>query len=101
MAALDNSPGGVELFHARNLITFLNSSGTVDVFTTTGRVWIRRLTAFCTANLVEDGSVTGIELGGATDANALIVSTDPAAIDANELWFDGTPTGGVVIPDAL
>ena len=89
------------LVHESSTITFLNSSGVVDVFTITGRVWIRRLTAFCTTSLVEDGTVTGIELGGATDPNGLIVSTDPDAIDINEWWFDGTPTGGLVIPDAL
>ncbi len=101
MGALDNTPAGAQLLHVRKTVTFLNTSGTVDVFTITGRVWVRRLTAFCTADLVEDGAVAGIELGGATDVNAFIVSTDPAAIDANEWWYDGTPLGGVVIPDAL
>lgn len=100
MASLSN-PSADPLRHERSTITFLNSSGTVDVYTITGQVWIRRITAFCTADLVEDGSVSGIELGGATDANGLIVSTDPAAIDANEWWYDGTPLGGLVVPDAL
>ena len=87
--------------HASSTITFANSSGTVDVFTITGRVLILALTAFCTADLVEDGTVTGIELGGATDPNAFILSTDPAAIDANEWWADATPVGGVKQMDAL
>ena len=90
-----------DLKHTPSTITFADTSGAVDVFTITGRVWIRRLTAFCTASVVEDGAVAGIELGGATDPNALIVSTNPSLIVANTWWYDGTPTGGVVIPDAL
>ncbi|MCH7542601.1 MAG: hypothetical protein IIB65_03070, partial [Proteobacteria bacterium] len=70
-------------------------------FTTTGRVLGALITALCTADLVEDGAVTGIELGGATDPNALIVSTDPAAIDANEWWADATPVGGTKQVDAI
>ncbi len=89
------------LRHATSTITFSNTNGTVDVYTITGRVWVRRLTAFCTATLVEDGAVASIELGGATDLNAFIVQTNPSDISVNEWWYDATPTGGVVIPDAL
>ncbi len=94
-------PSAATRRHARQTITFANTSGTVTVFSITGRVRIDRITAFCTVDLVEDGAVSGIELGGATDPNALIVSTDPAAIDANEWWFDGTPVGGIAQIDAL
>ncbi len=94
-------PSAATRRHARQTVTFLNTSGTVTVFSITGRVRVDRLTAFCTADLVEDGAVSGIELGGATDPNAFIVSTDPAAIDANEWWFDGTPVGGVAPLDTL
>jgi hypothetical protein len=89
------------LQHARSTITFLNSSGTVDVFTITGRVHIKSLTAYVATTVVEDGAVTGIELGGATDPNAFIVSTDPAALLTTLWWYDATPTGGPVQMDAL
>lgn len=90
-----------ELRHASKTITFSNSSGTVTVFTATGRALILSLTAYCTADLVEDGAVTSIELGGATDPDAFIVQTDPATIDANEWWADATPVGGTKQMDAL
>lgn len=98
-------PAGVnkstELTHARKTVTFADSSGAVDVFSITGRVLIERLTAYVTTTVVEDGAVSGIELGGTTDPNAFIVSTDPAALLANLWWYDGTPTGGPVQMDAL
>ena len=96
-----SAQGRTDLRHADKTITFSNTSGTVTVFSITGRVLILSLTAFCTADLVEDGAVTGIELGGATDVNAFIVSTDPATIDANEWWADASPVGGVKQMDAL
>ena len=94
-------PAITDMRHERSIITFSNTSGTVTVFTTTGRVFGALITAFCTADLVEDGAVTGIELGGATDPNALIVSTDPAAIDANEWWTGASPAGGILQADAI
>ncbi len=87
--------------HVRKTLTFANSSGAVDVFTITGRVMVSIITAYCTADLVEEGAVTSIELGGATDPDAFIVQTDPATIDANEWWADATPVGGVKQVDAL
>lgn len=101
MSSLDNPQGTAPLIHVPSTITFLNSSGTVDVFTTTGRVWIRRLTAFVTTNVVEDGAVASIELGGATDPNGLIDQVNPSLLLANLWWFDATPTGGLVAPAAL
>ncbi len=89
------------LRHARSTLTFASTSGTVTVFTITGRVWIRRLTAFCTVNVVENGAVDGIVLGGATDTNGLIETVNPSLLLANLWWFDATPTGGLVIPNAL
>ena len=95
-----HSPNAL-LKHEQSTITFLNSSGAVDVFTITGRVRIATLSAYVTVDVVEDGAVAGIELGGATDPNAFIVSTDPADLDANEWWYDASPTGGPVVIDAL
>ncbi len=90
-----------KLVHRRKIVTFANDSGTVDVFTITGRVRIEHLTAFCTTDLTETGNVTNLELGGATDPNALIVSISPDALDTGEFWFDGTPTSGPVQEGAL
>ncbi len=87
--------------HARVTVTFANSSGAVTVFTITGRVRAKSLTAFCTADVVEDGAVTGIELGTTSDPNSLIVSTDPADIDTGEWWADATPVAGSKQQDAL
>ena len=84
-----------------SVITFSNTSGTVDVFTITGRVFITLITGFCTADVVEDGAVASISLGGATDAQAFIVNTNPDDIDANEWWADATPVGGTKQMDAL
>lgn len=94
-------PGNGTLRHARSTVIFASTSGTVTVFTTTGRVLISKLTAFCTDTLVEDGAVASIELGGATDADAFIVQTDPSTIDVNEWWADASPVGGVKQMDAL
>lgn len=85
----------ISVRHARSTVTFSNSSGTVPVFNTTGRVFVTALSAYCTADLVEDGAVSSIELGGATDADAFIVQTDPATIGTGEWWADASPVGGV------
>lgn len=87
--------------HARAVVTFANSSGTVTVFNITGRVFVTALAAYCTTDLVETGSVTNLELGGATDPNGFIISADPAAIDENEWWADATPVGGVKQADPI
>ena len=94
-------PAITDLRHVRKTITFSNTAGTVTVFTTTGRVFGALITAFCTADLIEDGAVTSIELGGATDPDALIVQTDPATIDVNEWWPGASPVGGIVQADAI
>lgn len=89
------------LAHVRKTVTFSDSSGTVNVFTITGRVFVSALTAFCTTNVVEDGAVASISLGGATDAQAFIVNTNPDDISINEWWADATPVGGTKQLDAL
>ncbi len=86
--------------HARSTVTFSNSSGTVTVFTITGRVRVTEFTAFCTADVVEDGAVSGIECGTTADPNLLIVSTDPADIDSGEFWPNASPIASVQM-DAL
>ena len=90
-----------ELKHARTTITFSNTSGTVTVFTITGRVNILSLTSYCTTSVIENGAVDTIELGGATDLNAFIVQTNPSLITENKWWADATPVGGVKQMDAI
>lgn len=59
-----------------------------EVFTVTGLVRVR-LWALCTENVAGGGSIQfGYE--GATDG--LIASTTATDLDANELWYDATPT---------
>ena len=101
MTRIVRGSGPASIRTARSTVTFSSTSGTVTVFTTTGRVFITALTAFCTTDIVENGAVASIELGGATDADAFIVQTDPAAISANEWWADATPVGGVKQMDAI
>ncbi len=98
---IQRGPGNATLRHARSTVVFSDTSGTVTVFTITGRVNILSLTAFCTDTLVEDGAVASIELGGATDLDAFIVQTNPSDISVNEWWADANPVGGVKQMDAL
>ncbi len=86
--------------HVRKVVTFLNSSGTVDVFTITGEVMASLVTARCTTSVVEDGAVASIELGGATDPDALIVQTNPSLLVAGTWWKDATPIAGHAQVDA-
>lgn len=94
-------PPGAEMQHAQSTIVFADSSGVVIVFTRTGRVFGSLITAFCTDTLIEDGAVASISLGGATDAQGLIVNTNPSDISVNEFWFDATPVSGLVHVDPL
>ena len=101
MGSLNNPAVGVAIRHARSTVTFSNTSGTVTVFTITGRTLITTLTAYCTTSVIENGAVDTIELGGATDLNAFIVQTNPSLITANKWWADATPVGGVKQMDAI
>lgn len=79
-----------QLLHARKTVTFANSTGDVPVFDRTGRVRITHLTAFCTDGIVEDGDVTGIELGTTADRNVLMTTINPSLVATNEWWVDGS-----------
>lgn len=94
-------PAGVSLRHTTAPITFADSSGTVTVATNTGRVLITALTAHVTASVIEDGAVTSIELGGATDKDAFIVQTNPSLLVAGTWWVDATPVAAIAQINAL
>ncbi len=91
---------GVNLRHTTSTVTFANSSGTVAVATNTGRVLISALSAHVTASVVEDGAVTGLELGTTTDPNGLIVSVNPSLLLAGTFWVDDTPLAALAQMDA-
>ena len=82
---------GQEL-HVRKTINFtttpLAASGNLTVFTITGRVWVVRVSAFCTTLLGVTGAPT-ISLGDVGDIDGFIAVTTAADIDANE-WWNGT-----------
>ena len=81
--------------HVRKTIAFtgaagLGAVGDVNVFTITGRVFVSRITAFCTEDLASAGGGT-ISLGTATRVTKFIALTTATAVDINEWWVDGTP----------
>lgn len=71
-------------------ITFLNSTGTLTVFTITGTVRLC-LVPVCEVNVA---SVAGanIELGVPSDTDGIIASTLASSLAAGEIWIDATPT---------
>ena len=75
--------------------TFLDAAGfgeagdSIVLWTCTGEVLIKYLSAFCSTLLT--GSGTTIELGCVGNTAELIAQVDPTAIDADEFWTSGTP----------
>jgi hypothetical protein len=74
-------------------ITFANDTGTVTVFTVTGDVKVK-ITPICKTSVTSaaDGY---IELGVASDADAMIASTQGTTIDADEIWNDTSVTSDI------
>lgn len=62
------------------------------LFTVTGVVEMR-IIGKCTTELA--GASATLEVGTATDTDALIATTTGTDIDANELWNDASPTDSV------
>jgi hypothetical protein len=89
-------------YRARKTITFDGTAGngavgTVDLFSITGRVLIRQLTAYCTTDLTEGGATATIQVGGATDPNGILGQINAVDLDATEWWASsGGGIGGVV-----
>jgi hypothetical protein len=79
-------------------ITFSNDSGTVTVFTVTGDVKVK-VTPICQTNIASaaDGY---LELGIASDVDAMIASTQGTAIGADEIWNDTSPTSDIEPTDS-
>ena len=91
VVAFDGSAGGGES----------DAPSIVTVFTITGRVFVTRITAFCTATLVSAGG--GTLALSATGGATMIAATIAANIATNDIWVDASPTdvGCVVVPAAL
>ncbi len=94
-------PGGPAERHVRSTIAFDGSSGngaqgTVDVFTRTGRVRLRLITAFCTETL--EGASATVKLGGSTDPDGMIQQTTATTLAANDWWVDATTAAGTTSP---
>lgn len=90
-------PRGEVVLHERK--TLVATSGVPwiaatpeDVFTITGRVFIHRITAFCTENLAGTGEIA---LGDATDADAYVAATEAVNLDLNE-WWSATPAASSI-----
>ena len=72
-------------------LTFLNdAAGALDLFTITGDVEVE-ITAVCTT-IIASAAAANVELGVASDTDAMIASTLATDIDADEIWDDATPT---------
>jgi hypothetical protein len=65
--------------------------GTVAVFTVTGDVFLRFITARCSVDLVSAGAGT-IILGVASDTNVMNTVTTATTLDAGEWWVGGAAT---------
>jgi hypothetical protein len=91
--------------HTQFSKTFANSGGNgavgdVTIFTTTGRVWLLGLTAFCTDGLAEAAGTATVQLGTAAVDGGIIAVVNAVDIDTNEWWTDGTPVAELDQMDA-
>lgn len=71
--------------------TTWNTVATHEVFTVTGTVRVRILIE-CTENIADADNTGMIQFGVAGATSAFIASTTGTALDANDLWYDATPT---------
>src|SRR3990172_4957165 len=100
------SLGGTDVRHARKTITFDGTAGlgavgtAVTIFTTTGKILLHYITAYCTTDLGQALATAQISLGTATQVTRFVAATNSTAIQENEWWVTGTPTvGSIDLPD--
>lgn len=90
---------------ARKTVTFTGAAGAgavgqVTVFTVTGRVLVKSLSAYCTADLA--GATATLSLGTAANVTGFIGVTTATDVDSGEFWLTTTPTAGLLaLPAAL
>jgi hypothetical protein len=130
LSAVADSAGRRITRRATRTITFDGASGsgatgTVTVFTVTGRVLLDALSIYCTTSLA--GASAAMTLGVTGNTSVLLGSTTATNLTAGKLWSNATPptgygtafggnvvaanliitistaaiTGGVVVVDAL
>lgn len=68
-----------------------NTQASHEVFTVTGLVRLR-MWVECTTNLASAGDAAQLQLGVEGATNAFIAATNEDALDANDIWYDATPT---------
>ena len=76
-------------------------SGSVSLFTITGRVQVLSISGYCTVNLTETGGTATIALGVTGSTSLFIGATGAIGIDAGEFWVSTSPTAaGIALPAA-
>lgn len=78
---------------ATKSLTFSNDTGALNIFTVTGDVEIE-ITAVCKTN-VASAAAANVELGVASDTDAIIGSTLSTDLDADEIWNDASPNSDI------
>ncbi len=74
--------------------TFVNSpGGTITLFTVTGRVVVK-IIATCTQD-VESAAAGVLEVGVASDVDAIIPTTLSTDLETGEIWHDATPDSDI------
>lgn len=72
-------------------VTWNTAANTHEVFTVTGlvrmRMWIE-----CTSNLASGGDTATLTFGVEGTPAGFIAATNEDALDANDLWYDASPT---------
>lgn len=87
---------------ARATIAFTGAAGagavgTVTIFTITGRVFVTKMTAFCTENLAEAAATATIQIGTSSDTDAFFQVQNAVDIDVNEwMCMAAAPAPGAI-----
>ncbi len=66
------------------------AAAVITLWTTTGRVLITHLTAFCSTSLTESAGTT-LELGTVNNSAGIIAQVSVTDLDAGEFWNDASP----------
>jgi hypothetical protein len=85
-----NNPNFIQVTADMGTTTW-NTVATHEILTVTGTVRVRMLIE-CTESIADADNTGMIQLGVAGATNAFIAATTGTAIDANDLWYDTTPT---------
>lgn len=100
-----NTIAGVSGIPTRKTVAFSGAAGNgavgaVNLFTVTGSVLIRRITARCTEDLA--GATATLALGVTGSTALFIAATTATDIDTGEFWLSTTPAAtGLALPAAL